>query len=57
LSLHYGKKNLGPNNPCITKGTVDKQGITCLVKLPPKFIVPDAALLVCSHSITVDVSL
>lgn len=30
---------------------------TCLVRLPPRFMVPEPVLLVCSHSITVEVSL
>lgn len=30
---------------------------TCLVRLPPRFMVPEPDLLVCSHSITVEVSL
>ena len=31
--------------------------LTCRVRLPPRFMVPDPSLLVCSHSMTVDVSL
>lgn len=31
--------------------------LTCLVRLPPRFMVPEPDLLVCSHSITVEVSL
>lgn len=30
---------------------------TCLVRLPPRFMVPEPDLLVCSQSITVEVSL
>ena len=40
-----------------TAETQNEVGHTCLVNEPPRFIRPDPNLLVCSHNITVDVSL
>lgn len=39
------------------KNSLENEEFTCLVRLPPRFMVPDASLCVCSQSIAVDVSL